>query len=90
VEKVLIYPPAGGGIENLQTKGTITESRDETLNGKAIKASLANLAPGASATYSFDVTTSKKSVTDLAVDQTPMGWTDSGVTMDMQACTIGK
>jgi hypothetical protein len=90
VEKVLIYPPAGGSIENLQTKGTVTESRDETLNGKAIKVSLANLAPGASATYSFEVTTSRKSVTDLAVDQTPMGWTDSGVTMDTQACTIGK
>lgn len=90
VEKVLIYPPAGGSIANLQTVGTVTQTRDETLNGKAIKASLANLAPGASATYSFDVTTSSKSITDLAVDQTPMGWTDSGVTMDTQACTIGK
>ena len=41
-------------------------------------------------TYSFDVTTSTKAVSDLTIDQTPMGWTDSGVTTDTAACSINK
>ena len=35
VEKTLIYAPAGGSISNLKTSGgSVTESRQETLNGK--------------------------------------------------------
>ena len=35
VEKTLIYAPAGGSISNLKISGgSVTESRQETLNGK--------------------------------------------------------
>ena len=64
----------------------MTESRQETLNGKTVYASNATIAPGESVTYSFDVTTSTKAVSDL----TPMGWIDSGVTTDTAACSINK
>ena len=58
VEKTLIYAPAGGSLTNLQTSGgTVTGSRQETLNGKTVYASIANIGPGESVTYSFDVTT---------------------------------
>ena len=91
VEKTLIYAPAGGSLTNLQTSGgTVTGSRQETLNGKTVYASIANIGPGESVTYSFDVTTSIKAVSDLTIDQTPMGWTDSGVTTDTAACSINK
>ncbi|KAE8127537.1 MULTISPECIES: DUF4012 domain-containing protein [Bifidobacterium] len=90
IEKVLIYAPAGGKIANLQTQGNVTQSRKENLNGKAINASLAQIGPGQAAVYSFDVTTSPKSVSDLTVDQTPMGWADAGVTLENSACAIGK
>ena len=66
----------------------MTESRQETLNGKTVYASNATIAPGESVTYSFDVTTSTKAVSDLTIDQTPMGWIDSGVTTDTAACSI--
>ncbi len=91
VEKTLIYAPAGGSLTNLQTSGgSVTGSRQETLNGKTVYASIANIGPGESVTYSFDVTTSIKAVSDLTIDQTPMGWTDSGVTTDTAACSINK
>lgn len=89
--KTLIYAPAGGSISNLKTSGgSVTESRQETLNGKTVYASNATIAPGESVTYSFDVTTSTKAVSDLTIDQTPMGWIDSGVTTDTAACSINK
>lgn len=88
LEKVLIYPPADGNIANIATTGDVSESRNETMNGTAINASLAKIAPGKTVTYSFDVTTSKQSVADLAVDQTPMGWADAGVTQNFAACSI--
>ena len=91
VEKTLIYAPAGGSLTNLQTSGgTVTGSRQETLNGKTVYASIANIGPGESVTYSLDVTTSIQAVSDLTIDQTPMGWTDSGVTTDTAACSINK
>ncbi|NMM97062.1 chemotaxis protein [Bifidobacterium sp. DSM 109959] len=91
VEKTLIYAPAGGSLTNLQTSGgSVTDSRQETLNGKTVYASIATIAPGESVTYSFDVTTSTKAVSDLTVDQTPMGWADPGVTTDTAACSIDK
>ena len=91
VEKTLIYAPAGGSISNLKISGgSVTESRQETLNGKTVYASNATIAPGESVTYSFDVTTSTKAVSDLTIDQTPMGWIDSGVTTDTAACSINK
>lgn len=91
IEKTLIYAPAGGSLTNLNTSGaTVTGSRQETMNGKTVYASIAKIAPGESVTYSFDVTTSTKAVSDLTIDQTPMGWTDPGVTTDTAACSINK
>jgi hypothetical protein len=60
------------------------------MNGKAVQAFNVLLKPGEKAIASFDVTTSKKSVSDLTLDQTPMGWVDPGVTIDTSACKIGK
>ena len=46
VEKTLIYAPAGGSISNLKISGgSVTESRQETLNGKTVYASNATIAP---------------------------------------------
>ena len=91
VKKTLIYAPAGGSISNLKTSGgSVTESRQETLNGKTVYASNATIAPGESVTYSFDVATSTKAVSGLTIDQTPMGWTDSGVTTDTAVCSINS
>ena len=88
-KKNIPYP--GFYISNLKTSGgSVTESRQETLNGKTVYASNATIAPGESVTYSFDVTTSTKAVSDLTIDQTPMGWIDSGVTTDTAACSINK
>ncbi len=88
LEKTLIYAPAGGSITNMSATGNVYDSRRETMNGTAVNASLAKLAPGASVTYSFDVTTSTQSVTDLAMDQTPMGWEGNGVTENLSSCSI--
>ena len=91
-EKMLIYAPAGGSIANITTSGNGTVSvapKQTTMNGKTVTTTLALLNPGKSLTYSFDVTTSPKATTDLGVDQTPMGWEDSGVSVDTSACAIG-
>lgn len=88
LEKVLIYGPAGGSIAHLSTTGDVSDARQETMNGTSLHASIARLTPGASVRYSFDVTTSTKSMTDLTLDQTPMGWKDPGITTDTGACTI--
>lgn len=91
IEKTLIYAPAGGSLTNLNTSGaTVTGIRQETMNGKTVYASIAKIAPGESVTYSFDVTTSTKAVSDLTIDQTPMGWTYPGVTTDTAVCSINK
>lgn len=91
-EKMLIYPPAGGTISHVSSRGSGTvyvNPRSTMLNGKAVTTSLVLLTPGQSVTYSFDVTTSPKATADLGVDQTPMGWEDSGVSVDTSACVIG-
>ncbi|MCF2561240.1 DUF4012 domain-containing protein [Bifidobacterium boum] len=91
-EKMLIYPPAGGTISHVSSRGSGTvyvNPRSTMLNGKAVTTSLVLLTPGQSVTYSFDVTTSPKATADLGVDQTPMGWEDSGVSVDTSACAIG-
>ncbi|MCI1650098.1 DUF4012 domain-containing protein [Bifidobacterium tibiigranuli] len=90
MEKTLLYAPAGGSIANLNIRGDSSDLRKETMNGKAVQAFNVLLKPGEKAIASFDVTTSKKSVSDLTLDQTPMGWVDPGVTIDTSACKIGK
>jgi hypothetical protein len=90
MEKTLLYAPAGGSIANLNIRGDSSDLHKETMNGKAVQAFNVLLKPGEKAIASFDVTTSKKSVSDLTLDQTPMGWVDPGVTIDTSACKIGK
>lgn len=84
IEKMLFAAPSGGSMTEPTvasgSTGNVTEARRETLNGKRIYANVASLAPGQTVTYTFDVTTSAKAVTDLTVDQTPLGWTESGQT----------
>ncbi|MDF7665590.1 DUF4012 domain-containing protein [Bifidobacterium sp. ESL0745] len=79
-EKTLIYAPAGGSISNVSVSGKSESPKKMTLDGKNVYAAIATVMPGASVTFSFDVTTSPKTVNDLSVDQTPMGWEDPGVT----------
>ncbi|WP_240811897.1 DUF4012 domain-containing protein [Bifidobacterium avesanii] len=83
VEKMLFYGPVGGSISNLKASGTgkVTDNAQKAkLNGKSLLTSVVYLASGASVTYDFDVTTSAKATAQLGVDQTPMGWLDTGVT----------
>ena len=49
---------------------------------------VANIAYGQNATFDFDVTTSPKAKEDLKLDQTPMGWTNTGVSYDTKACQL--
>ncbi|RSX50238.1 DUF4012 domain-containing protein [Bifidobacterium callimiconis] len=80
IEKMLFYAPAGGSMTeptaSTDSTGTVTDARQETLNGTKIYANVASLAPGQTVTYEFDVTTSAKAVSDLTVDQTPLGWVE--------------
>lgn len=87
LEKVLFYPPAGGSITNIILKGEGWQPKSATLNGKQLYSSLASIPPGETVTYEYDVTTSAKAKTDLTLDQTPMGWTDLGVTYNYGTCT---
>ncbi|WEV47068.1 DUF4012 domain-containing protein [Bifidobacterium sp. ESL0690] len=81
VEKTLIYAPAGGSIGGIKVSGTanVPVPSQKTLNDKVVYATVADLAPGTSVTFSFDVTTSSKSTAELGLDQTPMGWEDPGI-----------
>ena len=80
---------AAGGTYNLTVRGKASTPSATTMNGTALFASVAQVAPQASVTFSFDVTTSTKAVGDLGIDQTPMGWEDAGVTLNTQTCSIG-
>ena len=82
LEKMLFYPPAGGSISNIRYKGEGWQPKRAVLNGKHLYTSLASIPPGQTVVYEYDVTTSPKAKTDLDLDQTPMGWTDSGVTFN--------
>ncbi|WEV59324.1 DUF4012 domain-containing protein [Bifidobacterium sp. ESL0728] len=79
-EKTLFYAPAGGSITNLKVQGQATAPKRMTLNDKPLFASVAAIPPQQTVTFSFDVTTSEKAVSDLQLDQSPMGWEDPGVT----------
>lgn len=79
VEKTFVYAPMGGSISNLTITGNATAPTRVSFNGKNPFASNITLVQGASATISFDVTTSPKSAGELALDQTPMGWEDPGI-----------
>ena len=82
LEKMLFYPPAGGSISNIRYKGEGWQPKRAALNGKHLYTSLASIPPGQTVVYEYDVTTSSKAKTGLDLDQTPMGWTDPGVTFN--------
>lgn len=88
VEKILFYAPLGGSISNFTVSGNAEKPDQASMNGKKLWTSVATIAPGKSVTYAYDVNTSSKATTDLKLDQTPMGWTDQGVTYDTKACAI--
>lgn len=88
VERILFYAPQGGTISNFVTSGNAGKPTQVTMDGKQPWTSVASIAPNASVTYSYDVTTSTSSTADLSLDQTPMGWIDPGVTYDTAACAI--
>lgn len=89
VERMLFYAPAGGTLSNLSVAaGQAGVPEQATMDDKTLWTSVAYIAPGETVTYEFDVTTSPKATSDLTVDQTPMGWTDTGVTVDTSACAI--
>lgn len=88
VEKVLVYPPAGGTISNLKAEGAAVDFREVSLNGKKSEAGVVDIPPGSTVTYSFDVMTSSKSVSDLDLDQTPMGWMGDGIERDYGLCKL--
>ncbi|MCR1996017.1 DUF4012 domain-containing protein [Bifidobacterium animalis] len=88
VEKILFYPPKGGRISNIALiNGAVNSVQEDTLDGKKIYRTLARVNPGQKLTYSFDVNVSSKSKSPLAIDQTPMGWTGTGVTYSGERCT---
>ena len=88
VESILFYAPKGGAISNFTVTGEADKPGKATMDGKQLWTSVATIAPGKSVTYSYDVSTSSKATSDLKLDQTPMGWTDEGVTYNTQACVI--
>ncbi|MFT9008560.1 MAG: DUF4012 domain-containing protein [Bifidobacterium sp.] len=89
VERMLFYGPAGGSLSNLTvSSGNGGTPKQVSMDGKTPWTTVATIAPNKSVTYSYDVTTSKKSTSDLKLDQTPMGWTDEGVTYDTKACVV--
>ncbi len=57
VEKVLIYPPAGGKVENISiSKNSLIEPEQMSMDGKFLWLSAITLEPQETATYEFDVT----------------------------------
>lgn len=81
VEKILFYPPKDGSISNIALINGATDAvKQDTLDGKKIYRTTVRIAPEQTVTYSFDVTVSPKAQSKLTVDQTPMGWSGTGVT----------
>ena len=79
-DALLFYAPAGGSITNFKVEGVGQTPSPVTINGRSLYKAISPLQPGQSVTYEFDVTTSSKATSSLKLDQTPMGWLDSGVT----------
>lgn len=60
------------------------------FKGNSMIYTVANIAYGQNATFDFDVTTSPKAKEDLKLDQTPMGWVETGVDYGKPSCEIKK
>ncbi|WP_338154102.1 DUF4012 domain-containing protein [Bifidobacterium dentium] len=81
VDKILFYAPAGGSVSNLTVGGSaqIDDPQQGNFRGNSIIYTVANIAYGQNATFDIDMTTSPKAKGDLKLDQTPMGWVETGV-----------
>lgn len=92
LDKVLLYAPAGGNISNLTIGGTAQADAPltGTLNKHSMTHTVLNIAYGQNATLDFDVTTSPKTKEDLKLDQSPMGWAETGVDYEKPSCEPRK
>ena len=87
IEKILFYPPAGGRIDNIsQLNGAVNAVQKTTMNGKELYKTVVEILPEQSVTYSFDVTVSPQAQSTLTVDQTPLGWKGTGITVKESKC----
>ena len=88
IEKILFYPPAGGRINNIsQLNGAVNAVQKTTMNGKELYKTVVEILPEQSVTYSFDVTVSTQAQSALTIDQTPLGWKDTGITVKEPKCS---
>ena len=88
IEKILFYPPAGGRIDNIsQLNGAVNAVQKTTMNGKELYKTVVEILPEQSVTYSFDVTVSPQAQSALTIDQTPLGWKDTGITVKEPKCS---
>ena len=85
---MLFYPPAGGRINNIsQLNGAVNAVQKTTMNGKELYKTVVEILPEQSVTYSFDVTVSPQAQSALTIDQTPLGWKDTGITVKEPKCS---
>lgn len=88
IEKILFYPPAGGRINNIsQLNGAVNAVQKTTMNGKELYKTVVEILPEQSVTYSFDVTVSPQAQSALTIDQTPLGWKGTGITVKEPKCS---
>ncbi len=87
IEKILFYPPAGGRIDNIaQLNASANSVYRITMDGKEIYETVVYILPGQQVTFSFDVTVSPEAKKPLTVDQTPLGWEGTGITIKKSNC----
>ena len=88
IEKILFYPPAGGRIDSIsQLNGAVDAVQKTTMDGKEVYKTVVEVLPEQSVTYSFDVTVSPQAQSALTIDQTPLGWKDTGITVKEPKCS---
>lgn len=88
IEKILFYPPAGGHIDSIsQLNGAVDAVQKTTMDGKEVYKTVVEVLPEQSVTYSFDVTVSPQAQSALTINQTPLGWKDTGVTVKEPKCS---
>lgn len=92
LEKTLIYAPAGGSISGLSITGTGTSTtpQEVSMDGATPYMSVITLKPGQSVTISFSVLTSAKATQTLGIDQTPLNYPGTNVTVEKGGCSTSS
>ena len=72
LESVFLLAPAGGSIENMQTDADIYDEQYGDVYGNGMCRYKIHLLPGATATFSYTVTTSPEARGSLEFDMTPL------------------